>query len=1042
MNSTFDQKKYGVHEIFQKNATLYPDKTAVICYNKKITYAELNHAANCAASLLINKYNVNPRTYVPILLKRSPELVISILAVLKTGAAYTLLDETWPEKRLVSIIETLNAPLLITKNVYNNVFKQEIWVPSLELLEGKHDFIPIRVDEQSPCTIFFTSGTTGDPKGVFSPHCGTTRLYHNNSFANFSTNTIIPLAAALPWDAFSLELWGVLLNGGACCIIDEPYLSSEALRNSIYTNKLDTTWITSSLFNMIIEEDPKAFTGLKQVITGGERLSVSHVKKFLHYHPTITLINGYGPVEGTIFATTHRIKLADCIETHGIPIGTPVNGTQVYIIKNNCILKEGEIGEICITGDGLALEYLNDPILTQEKFAYLNIKGKLTRVYHTGDLGSFKKGILYFQGREDRQVKIRGHRIELEEVERQIEKLSSAVKSCRVIVRKNKGGAAHELIAFCIPVVKSDKLNSILELLKSKLVDYQCPSRVIAVEAFPLTPQGKLDENKLLSISKTAEKMAFTKSQKTEIADRSITRIVEDIFVEVLKKEFIPVDVSCLELGGTSLDIGRIGARLSKRLGQVVPVSLIYQYPTVQSLASKLQKAEMKTTQPLTTGKLEGVPLSSMQLVYLTSYFIDSTNLKAHCFMFWLIEGDLNLKLLQSAIDFVHLRHECLRAKYVSDPTPLMYLTDIEPPLLKVLLKQRSLRTAVNALRQELSKKLEIDKGNIWRTAIVPLAESKGFVLGIVVHHIAFDGWSESVLATDLSIGYNVQHDKKSLASITTPLTLVDSYNLETTWLSQTNISKHDVFLIKELAEAPPIAWPKSKKAVWNNDFRVVKERSFFIPNTVLFEVDKLALLLGSATRFEILLSCWARALHNITGQDDFCIGIPIRQRWTPELESALGCYINMACIRIRDKALTPDLKGLHEINRITRRMFTMQEVPFSYILDLLKPRYNGRPLLFQTLFAFQDNPLPSLHLVRTQSKFLRQKYLDLPLELHGEVWQEDGGVRLAVSYDPQLLSEEIIQDLLQQFQYHLQISLNIIKKTHHSDNSVDINVQ
>src|SRR3990167_8065116 len=422
-----------VHEVFIKWAHIQPNATALIWNHKSITYAELNRASDCAAASLL-KAGVRPGSFVPISLEKSPDLIISLLAVLKAGAAYSLLDPAWPESRLKEIITALDSPLVITcqKKLISN-YAITFWPPEVDTFISAQDFYPIPVKGGSPCCVFFTSGTTGQPKGVVSHHIAITRLFRGNSFAKFSTDTVMPLAASMAWDAFSLELWGALLNGGSSWIVTEPYLSANELRYGIRYHKVNTVWLTASLFNMIVEEDCDAFLGLQQIMIGGERLSVSHVKKFLQQHPLVDLINGYGPVENTVFATTHQISLEDCTEKTGIPIGCPVNGTQVYVCRDNCLCDVGEIGEICIAGDGLALGYLNDPKLTDEKFVYMNITSSLERVYRSGDLGLWDGKLLHFKGRVDRQIKIRGHRIELAEIELKIEKLLTEVRSCRVI---------------------------------------------------------------------------------------------------------------------------------------------------------------------------------------------------------------------------------------------------------------------------------------------------------------------------------------------------------------------------------------------------------------------------------------------------------------------------------------------------------------------------------------------------------------------------------------------------------------------------------
>ncbi|WYB33581.1 AMP-binding protein [Streptomyces sp. SM1P] len=263
------------------------------------------------------------------------------------------------------------------------------------------------------------------------------------------------------------------------------------MREAVAVHGADTVWLTSSLLNMVVDEDPDAFLGLAQVITGGERLSVPHVRAFVRRHPGIALINGYGPVESTVFATTHRITEADCDLPGGIPVGRPVPGTRIHVID----------GEICVAGDGLALRYLGEPELTEAKFPRVRVDGEDVRVYRTGDLGRLdENGVLHYGGRADRQVKVRGHRVEPAEVERRIQDLLPAVRDCRVVAHRNAAGNTEGLVAFCVPERPGDPLSGAAATLAAELVAYQRPDAVLAVAGFPLTAQGKLDERALLDL--------------------------------------------------------------------------------------------------------------------------------------------------------------------------------------------------------------------------------------------------------------------------------------------------------------------------------------------------------------------------------------------------------------------------------------------------------------------------------------------------------------------------------------------------------------
>ncbi|WP_055713825.1 non-ribosomal peptide synthetase, partial [Streptomyces torulosus] len=783
----------GLHETFARLARVRPDAPALIEGEHTVTYAELDRVADTWAARLAAA-GAGPGDLVPVLLPRGRHLVAALIAVLKTGAAYALLDPVWPEQRLADIRTQLTPPLAVAapgtqlglEEPVLPVWTPPPWPPYAEAAPS--GFRPVSARGADPACVFFTSGTTGRPKGVLTPHRATARLFPPDGFAAFTADTVMPLAAAVSWDAFSLELWSVLLNGGTSLITEEPYLTPTALRSGVTRHGANTVWLTSSLFNMIVDEDPDAFEGLRQVLIGGERLSVSHVHRFLRRHPDIALVNGYGPVESTVFTTTHRVTEADCDLPGGIPLGRPVPGTRVYVLDPDgthpCAV--GETGELCVSGAGLALRYLGAPSLTDEKFRTLPLgpDGEGVRVYRTGDLVEWDgDGLLHYRGRADRQVKIRGHRVEPAEVERQVEQLLPSVRSCRVLARPDDSGASLELVAFCTPTRPGDPLTDALPALHAALVPYQRPVALVSVDGFPTTDRGKLDERALLALAETAvpAPSAPSLTDPRDFADPTSTRPVDKLmkqpvdntatdpyvdavaetFAAVLGRDSVPLDVPFTDLGGASLGAGRVCARLAGRFGRPVPVAQFYRRTTVTALADWLRAtADAQGSEPADVPHAADgtTPLTPMQIVYLTRQLVAPADLTSHCLLTWAIEGEPDREALRAAVAAVHRRHEALRAAYVADPRPSAVLVDIPPPDLEALPDEPTVDAAVRSLRAELTDALDLPGGEVWRTALVRVADTgtdrNTTVFGVVVHHIAFDGWSESVLARDLGTAY------------------------------------------------------------------------------------------------------------------------------------------------------------------------------------------------------------------------------------------------------------------------------------------------
>ncbi|MDP3372319.1 MAG: AMP-binding protein [Candidatus Paracaedibacteraceae bacterium] len=1007
----------SLHFAFESHAHRTPKATALIWKEKKLSYYELNNSASFLANQIISS-GVDIGSFVPILLPRSPSLVISLLAVLKAGAAYTLIDPCWPKSRIQKVINALKPKFIITKNKSSSFNGINILPPIIPHNTIEKTFPSIDVNPSSPSTVFFTSGTTGEPKGVISTHKGTMRLFKENNFVDFNSSTIIPLAAALPWDALSLELWGALVNGGSAWLIDEPYLSSAELRKGISKYGVNTAWITSSLFNISVEDDINSFTGLKQLMIGGERLSPTHVKLFLTRHPQIKLINGYGPVESTIFTTTHHISLSDCEISSGIPIGTPVPQTQVYILNEKMeICADDEVGQIYINGTGLAIGYLNDPRLTHNKFKEIAIEGVTKRVYSTGDLGFWKNNLLHFHGRNDRQVKVHGHRIELSDVEHQIEQHLHNIKSCRVVSKNNPTTTSQELIAFCIPLKLGDKLHDAHQQLKSKLVAYQCPSKVIPVDSFPLTPQGKLDEQALIESS-----MLETKNNtyhSNESYKTPIEKTIGKILSQILNQDYFPVDVPFSQLGLNSLNMGQLCSRLGKELNCSISLSKIYKHHTISSLGEFLKDNQNNVNMHV---YFDSNKMNQMQLMYLTQHLVNPSNLASRCLMTWKIEGDLSLSILKEAINYVHINNKSLRSKYLLDFDSSDKSTSVPFPVLEILPSEESAEFAVNSLRSELSKDLNPLEGKIWKTAVISLANSKEYFFGCAIHHIAFDGYSEHLLAESLSEGYNIFSNSPNFSNhyksskLISPLSIYPSLDIE--------VLKEVKDFSKNLEGTPEIIWPQNFNKP-QNDFNLHAENVTLILSAKTEIIDEFALK-NRVSRFEVLFHAWIHALKKVTSQTDFCVGIPIRQRNHFINKNTINCHLNMLFPRITKKIFKNGILGLKETSRLIQRSLANQDIPLTQILQIIKSQKTGRPPLFQTLFALQDNPSPKLVLKELKTEFIRQPYLELPLELHAEIWpKENGNLCLIISWRSSLISDSCIQNIAKYFEQYLEQILN-----------------
>jgi non-ribosomal peptide synthetase component F len=362
----------------------------------------------------------------------------------------------------------------------------------------------VQVDGSAAATVFFTSGTTGGPKGVISPHRAVSRLFRPGGLPGFGPGHATPLAAALPWDMYAFELWGQLSTGGTSVLVDGDYLLPGSLRDLVRSDGVDTVWLTTSLFNLFVDEDPGCFGGVGQIYIGGEKASAGHIRRFLQVHPGIPVYNTMGPAESCMVAVWHRVRPADCDVPGGVPVGRPAPATEVFVLRSDYArCRPGEVGEVCIGGDGLAVGYLRSPGQTAERFVTVTIDGIRRRLYRSGDLGVVDAdGILHFRGRADRQVKISGQRIELDEIE-SVTREVTGVRDCVVIPVTGPDGRVERLVLCYLAAAAASGSPDPLDVsghLKRVLPAYLVPATVWAVERFPVTANGKRDLAALLRL--------------------------------------------------------------------------------------------------------------------------------------------------------------------------------------------------------------------------------------------------------------------------------------------------------------------------------------------------------------------------------------------------------------------------------------------------------------------------------------------------------------------------------------------------------------
>ncbi len=961
-----------VASLFEEQARRTPEAVAVSQGETRLTYAELNERAEGLAANLRSQ-GIGPESRVGIQMERTPDMLVAVLGVLKSGAAYVPLDPLHPQERLNLILEAAQPQIVLSDLTPS---------PAERVARPKAGEEGVSPDNLA--YILFTSGSTGRPKGVQIPQRALVNfLLSMAREPGLEASDILLAVTTLSFDIAGLELLLPLIVGARV----EIATRDEAADAELLKKRLAGATVmqaTPATWRMLLDAGGEGWEGGDvKALCGGEALPSDLAAKLL---PRVgSLWNMYGPTETTIWSATRRVVGED------VAVGGAIANTSLYVLDRRLEpVPVGIPGELCIGGEGLARGYLDAPDLTAERFVPDPFAGG--RMYRTGDLVRWlSDGRIEFLGRIDFQVKVRGFRIELGEVE-------AALASHPAVRQAVAGLRGDRLVAW----VTADGEADLREHLKGRLPEYMIPSAFVKLEAFPLTPSGKVDRKAL------PEPEAAT--ERSYIAPRGpVEETIAGIWCELLGVPRVGSEDSFFAMGGHSLLATQLVSRLRRAFGVELPVRQLFETPTLAKLAELVQAARQGTgqTPPLRPMlRPAEVPLSYAQerLWFVEQLERDHSlyNLPAAV----RLRGELRVDALEACLREIVRRHEALRTRFVtSHGQPVQVIDQGWSPSLPVV-DLRALPPA--AAEAELHRRMTADEhrpydlatGPLVRATLLRLADAESVVL-FGMHHIVSDRWSMGLLLREMAALYPALAGGEASPLAPLPVQYADYSLWQRDWLRGEALDAQLGYWKGKLGGLQPLDLPTDRDAAPGQIFRA-GDLAFELEAPLTEAVYALARGQG-ASPFMVLLAAFQALLQRHSGHEDVAVAAPIAGRTRSEVEDLIGFFVNTLVLRTRVEPGLSFRELLERVRATTLEAYDNQDLPFSRVVDALRPGRRQGLGLTDVMFTMQNQPMPDVSLPGLEMSVLPMSddvELRINFALSLRMWEAGGRMKGGLSYN------------------------------------------
>jgi surfactin family lipopeptide synthetase A len=959
-------EKSDVIDLLKGSFAKYPEKIALLYNGKAISYNELNIKANKLANYLQSVLFVKPDDLVGIMTERTEMMIVAMVGVIKSGAAYVGIDSTYPQQRIDYILKDSRTKILLTEK---NLLQKASFEKSTEM--QLVDLEDMAIANQKPgeperisnldnlAYIIYTSGSTGAPKGVAITHKNLSVFLHFCLEEFKSTNSdIIYATASYCFDISVFEIFYPLVAGKSLRVL------KSALDIPIYLGKDDKVLINlvpSSMLAIMDSLDLGGFNYLTAVNLGGEQIPQTLIDRI--DCDKIEVRNLYGPSEDTTYTTLYRFSNSK----RKVLIGKPLANTQIYIVDRNIkMVPMGHSGEICISGDKLAKGYLHKEELTREKFIS-NPFGE-GRLYKTGDLGRWTDtGDLECLGRIDRQVKIRGFRIELGEIEENIRHFPSVEN---VVVVAYEKDATKDIAAYFVANAEID-INDLKNHLCQLLPAYMIPMYFVQMAKIPLTSNGKID---VKALPEPIHTMKDSKSAELEELNPKEESLVE-IWKNVLEIDQVSKFSSFFDLGGHSLKALRLLAQINRTFKSSFLLSDVFEYPTISQFAGiidNLDDIEIMSLSPLEKANYYNVSHAQHRLWILDR--VEKKSIAYNVPMVYSIKSEVDISALQHAFISIIKKYESLRTYFVEiEGEPKQGILDdfdFTIDVIEVSVIRDLINDSKEIIQKAITTPFNLQEAPLIRVTLLKNKNKEEYILIINVHHIVLDEWSVNILADNLALFYDHFSGKNRITDERLFMPSTIQYKEFAHWHNQQIVksegdkNEHKNYWLELFREpAPYLNLPSDFQRPKTQTFEG-KTESFKLTRSLSEGLRRLGNE-NNTTLFVTTLALINVLCSRYTGQNDIVIGTPIANRDRQDIQDQIGFFLNTLALRNQTDPAESFKMFLNRVTQNTLGAFSHQMYPFDLLVDELQlPRDLSRSPLFDVMLISQtpaDNKIKHL---------------------------------------------------------------------------------